>query len=260
MTVAVTANDFLAFAEHLADAAGAAIRPHFRTPITIDDKEDRTPVTAADRAAEQVMRDLVTRHHPNHGMIGEEFGSLRPDARLVWVIDPIDGTKSFISGVPLFGTLIALLAEGRPILGIIDQPILGERWIGAQGQATTFNGRPVKSRACTKLENASLHATSPHNFNAPDARAFAKLTARAKRPLYGWDCYAYAQLASGFIDLVVESGLKPFDYLAIVPVVEGAGGLMTDWAGAALGLASDGRVIAAGDARLHAEVLKTLNS
>jgi len=258
MSAADAASAYLAFAGDLADAAGAAIRPHFRTPIPVDDKEDRTPVTGADRAAEQAVRDLIAKRHPDHGMIGEEFGGFRVDARFVWVVDPIDGTKSFISGVPLFGTLIALLADGRPILGIIDQPISGERWIGAAGRASTFNGRAIRSRACAALSEASLHTTSPLNFSEDEAPAFARLQAQVKRPLYGWDCYAYAQLASGFIDLVVEAGLKPFDYLALVPVIEGAGGVISDWSGRPLDRAADGRVIAAGDPRLHARAIAIL--
>jgi len=170
----------------------------------------------------------------------------------VWVLDPIDGTKSFISGIPLFGTLIALLHRGRPVLGIIDQPISRERWCGVVGQQSTHNGAAIRTRPCPVLAAATLFATSPDMFQGADAAAFVRLKSAAKLTRHGGDCYAYGLLASGFIDCVVEAGLKPYDYCALVPVIEGAGGIMTDWQGRALGLASDGRVFAAGDRGLHA--------
>jgi len=236
----------------LADAAGEAIRPFFRHPLAVDDKADLSPVTAADRAAEAAMRSLIERRFPDHGIIGEEFGRVRDDAELVWVLDPIDGTKSFISGVPLFGTLIALTRGGQPILGIIDQPISRERWCGVVGQESTHNGAKIRTRPCPTLAAATLFATSPDMFQGADAAAFARLKSAAKLTRHGGDCYAYGLVASGFIDCVVEAGLKPYDYCALAPVIEGAGGIMTDWQGRALGLASDGRVLAAGDRGLHA--------
>jgi len=237
----------LALANRLADASGAIIRRHFRRRIKIDEKPDRTPVTLADRAAEAAMRRLIAARFPTHGILGEEYGSARTDADYVWVLDPIDGTKSFISGVPLFGTLIALVHRGRPVLGVIDQPISRERWIGARGRKTALNGKPVKSRACRRLDQATLYATAPEMFGQRDAAGFARLRRQVKLARFGADCYAYALLASGFIDLVVEADLKPYDFCALVPVIEGAGGIITDWRGKRLGLASDGRVVAAGD-------------
>jgi inositol-phosphate phosphatase / L-galactose 1-phosphate phosphatase / histidinol-phosphatase len=247
-----------ALAEALADAAGAVIRPYFRQPIAVDDKSDTSPVTIADREAEQAMRALIAAEFPADGIFGEEFGTVREDAEWVWVLDPIDGTKSFISGIPLFGTLIALLHRGRPVLGIIDQPISHERWRGVAGQASTHNGNAIRARQCTDLAAATLFATAPDMFRGADAEAFARLKARAKLTRHGGDCYAYGLVASGFIDLVVEASLKPYDYCAIVPVVEGAGGAMTDWQGQPLGLASDGRVVAAGDRALHKAALALL--
>jgi inositol-phosphate phosphatase / L-galactose 1-phosphate phosphatase / histidinol-phosphatase len=247
-----------ALAEALADAAGAVIRPYFRQPIAVDDKSDTSPVTIADREAEQAMRALIAAEFPADGIFGEEFGTIREDAEWVWVLDPIDGTKSFISGIPLFGTLIALLHRGRPVLGIIDQPISHERWRGVAGQASTHNGNAIRARQCTDLAAATLFATAPDMFRGADAEAFARLKARAKLTRHGGDCYAYGLVASGFIDLVVEASLKPYGYCAIVPVVEGAGGAMTDWQGKPLGLASDGRVIAAGDRALHKAALALL--
>jgi inositol-phosphate phosphatase/L-galactose 1-phosphate phosphatase/histidinol-phosphatase len=248
-----------ALAEALADAAGVVIRRYFRKRFTVDDKADASPVTIADREAEQAMRTLIEGHFPADGIFGEEFGTLRADAEFVWVLDPIDGTKSFISGIPLFGTLIALLHRGRPVLGIIDQPISRERWRGVADEASTHNGKPIRTRACPDLAAATLFATSPDMFQGPDAAAFARLKSRVKLTRYGGDCYAYGLVASGFIDCVVEAGLKPYDYSALVPVIEGAGGVMTDWQGKPLGLASDGRVIAAGDPALHAAALALLS-
>lgn len=247
-----------AFAEELADAAGAIVRRYFRRKITIEDKPDRTPVTIADRAAEAAMRKLIAKRFPGHGVLGEEFGPDRADAEFVWVLDPIDGTKSFISGIPLFGTLIALTHHGRPVLGIIDQPVLGERWIGIKGRRTTLNGKPVESRPCTALDRATLFATSPDMFKGGDAAAFSRLQNKVKLTRFGGDCYAYALLATGFIDLVVEVDLKPYDYCPLVPVIEGAGGVMTDWTGAPLKIGADGRVIAAGNHALARKARRML--
>jgi inositol-phosphate phosphatase / L-galactose 1-phosphate phosphatase / histidinol-phosphatase len=249
---------FFALALNLADAAGEAIRPFFRKPLVVDDKADLTPVTAADRAAEQAMRSLIEQHFPNHGIVGEEFGRVREDAEFVWTLDPIDGTKSFISGVPLFGTLIALTCRKRPILGIIDQPISRERWVGAAGRPTTLNGTTIRCRTCPALASATLFATTPDMFKESDAAAFGRVSATVKLTRFGADCYAYGLLAAGFIDLVLEAGLKPYDFCAMVPIVEGAGGIATDWRGADLDLTSDGRIVVAGDRRSHQAVLALL--
>ena len=243
----------------MADAAGAAITPYFRTALRIDDKPDMTPVTAADRAAEEAMRNIIEHRFPEHGIVGEEFGRLRDDAEFVWVLDPIDGTKSFISGVPLFGTLIALTRAGRPILGVIDQPILRERWLGAEGRPSTLNGSPIHCRPCPEVAAATLFATTPDMFHGSDAAAFARVSAAVKLTRFGADCYAYGLLAAGFIDLVIEASLKPYDFSAVIPIVEGAGGVATDWRGDKLGLGSDGRVVVAGDGRVHTAALALLD-
>jgi inositol-phosphate phosphatase/L-galactose 1-phosphate phosphatase/histidinol-phosphatase len=250
---------FLALASELADAAGAEIRPHFRQRLAVEDKADLTPVTAADRAAELAMRRLIEGRFPDHGIVGEEFGRVRENAEFVWVLDPIDGTKSFISGVPLFGTLIALAHAGHPILGVIDQPISRERWIGAAARPTTLNGVPIRCRTCAGLGAATLFATTPEMFRGPDAAAFARVSAGVKLTRFGADCYAYGLLAAGFIDLVLEASLKPYDFCAMIPIVEGAGGVATDWRGARLGLDSDGRVLVAGDHQTHEAALALLN-
>jgi inositol-phosphate phosphatase/L-galactose 1-phosphate phosphatase/histidinol-phosphatase len=251
-------DGFLALAAELADAAGAVVRPAFRTRLKVDDKPDASPVTAADRAAEAAMRRLIEARYPGHGIIGEEFGRVREAAEFVWVLDPIDGTKSFISGVPLFGTLIALTQAGRPLLGIIDQPVLGERWVGAAGRPTTLNGAPIRCRRCTGLAAATLFATTPDMFAGADAAAFARLAAAVKLVRFGADCYAYGLLAAGFVDLVVEASLAPYDFCPMTAIVEGAGGIASDWQGRALDLGSDGRVAIAGDRRTHMAALALL--
>ena len=212
----------------------------------------------APRPIFRVMSRSVAKRFPGHGIIGEEFGGEREDAEFIWVLDPIDGTKSFISGVPLFGTLIALAHHGHPILGIIDQPISRERWIGAAGRATTFNGNPVRTRPCAALAAATVFSTSPDMFKGADVAAHAKIAAAAKLVRFGADCYAYGLVALGFIDLVVEASNKPYDFCAMPPIVEGAGGIASDWQGAPLTLASDGRVLVAGDRRAHQQALQLL--
>jgi inositol-phosphate phosphatase/L-galactose 1-phosphate phosphatase/histidinol-phosphatase len=255
--VKVTAAQ-LAFAHDLADEAGKIIRRYFRHKFAIDEKPDHTPVTIADRAAERAMRRLIKARFPTHGIIGEEYGRAQAEAEYVWVLDPIDGTKSFISGVPLFGTLIALTHRGQPILGVVDQPILRERWVGAAGRKTTLNGKRIKTRACASLDRATLFATSPDLFAAGDATGFERLRRAVKLTRFGADCYAYALLASGFVDLVVEAGLKPHDFCALAPVIAGAGGAMTDWQGKALDFHSDGRVVASGDQALASKAREVL--
>ncbi|KAJ0010051.1 hypothetical protein Pint_34755 [Pistacia integerrima] len=251
----------------VADAAGEVIRKYFRSKFEILDKEDLSPVTIADRTAEEAMISIILENFPSHAIFGEENGWRCKEkfADYVWVLDPIDGTKSFITGKPLFGTLIALLYRGKPILGIIDQPVLRERWIGISGKKTTLNGQEVSTRTCAKLSQAYLYTTSPHLFSGDAEHAFDRVRSKVKVPLYGCDCYAYALLASGYVDLVVESGLKPYDFLALIPVIEGAGGVITDWRGDQLywEASSDSRptsfnVVAAGDKQIHQQALESL--
>ena len=249
---------FVILAERLAEAVRPIVMGYFRSGVTIDDKADTTPVTVADREAETAMRRLIADACPDHGILGEEYGADRVDAAYVWVLDPIDGTKSFVTGKPLFGTLIALLREGTPIVGVIDMPALGERWIGVDGRPTSFNGRPARVRPCPDLDRAWLYASSPHMFPGADAEAFERLRLRCRAAIYGADCYAYGLLASGTVDLVCEATTKPHDYCALVPVVTGAGGMISDWRGRPLGLESDGRVLAAGDEGAHATAREVL--
>ena len=251
-------DTFLALALRLADAAGEVIRLYFRKPIAVIDKPDLTPVTAADRAAEETMRGLIEARFPEHGILGEEFGRAREGAEFIWTLDPIDGTKSFISGVPLFGTLIALTRDRRPIVGVIDQPISRERWVGASGRQTTLNGAAIRCRPCPVLAAATLFTTTPDMFKGEDAASFARVSAAVKLTRFGADCYAYGLLAAGFVDLVLEANLKPYDFCAMVPIVEGAGGVASDWRGRSLDLASDGRILVAGDRRAHGAALALL--
>ncbi|CAA6604033.1 Inositol monophosphatase [Rhodospirillaceae bacterium LM-1] len=253
-------RDFEALAMRLADAAGAEILKYWRQPIDVDDKADDSPVTIADREAERVMRALINQTFPDHGILGEEFGNERLDASHVWVLDPVDGTRSFITGMPCFGTLIGLWRAGQPVLGVIDQPVAKERWLGLSGGGCTLNGKPVRVRPCPDLNKAALHSTGPEIFKADQLARFERLRKQVKLSRGSADCYAYALLATGFVDLVCEAGLKPFDYAAIVPVVEAAGGVVTDWQGQPLNLQSDGSILAAGDSRAHAQALEVLNS
>ena len=253
---------FLDLAERLADRARGIARRHFRQPVAVETKPDRSPVTVADRDTEAALRALIAETFPEHGIVGEEEAARAPDAEHVWVLDPIDGTKRFIAGNPLFGSLIGLLEGGRPILGVIEMPALGERWIGAAGhpsrRVTAEGSGAARCRACPDLDRATLAATSPDMFEGGDRAAFGRLRDASRHALYGGDCFNYATLADGFVDLVVEADMGTHDYLPLVGVVENAGGKITDWAGRPLGLGSDGRVLAAGDPALHAKAMAVL--
>jgi inositol-phosphate phosphatase/L-galactose 1-phosphate phosphatase/histidinol-phosphatase len=251
---------YIELAGRLADIARPIVARYFRSDLAIADKADASPVTTADREAEAAIRAVLEAECPDHGILGEEHGAENLEADYVWVLDPIDGTKAFVTGKPLFGTLIALCQNGTPVLGVIDQPILKERWVGAVGHPTTYNGEAVSARACGEVSEAWLYATSPAMFKGADEEAFNRLAECVKFPLYGADCYAYGLLASGFTDIVCEATMQPYDYCALVPVVEGAGGKISDWAGQPLTLNSDGRVLAVGDPALHQVVLDLFTS
>ncbi len=252
-------SEYVDFAHRLADRAGEISLDHFRAPLDVERKGDLSPVTLADRGAEQALRDLVAAHYPAHGVVGEEFGPHQPDAEFVWIFDPIDGTRAFVSGNPQFGNLVALLQGGVPILGAINMPAQQERWIGARGQGTQHRDsrglRKVRSRACPALDQA-IFRTQVLMLN--QAEVFQRVRQYVGDTLFGGDCFAFGQIASGWLDLVVDAGLGTFDYLPLVLVVEEAGGCISDWQGQPLGLQSDGRVLASGDARLHAAALEML--
>ena len=244
-----------------ADRAGAVIRRYFRAALATESKADESPVTLADRQAEQAMRTLLADTCPSHGIHGEEFGLDNPDADYRWVLDPIDGTRAFITGRPTFGTLVALLRDGVPILGIIDQPITGERWVGLAGEPTRFTGPfggTPRTRACPSLAQAELSCTSPDMLGR-DTPAWRTLASQVARVSWGGDCYAYGLLALGQIDIIAECDLKLWDWAALLPVIEGAGGCMRGWRGEALTPQSDGRVLALGNPGLLPQTLDRLH-
>jgi histidinol-phosphatase len=258
----MTAVDLAGFVDELATVSGEAILPFFRTALSIDDKGlpgAFDPVTAADRAAEVAMRTLIQRNFPSHGIVGEEFGNERADAEYVWILDPIDGTKSFISGLPAWGTLIALTHRGLPVLGMMHQPFVRERFTGDGGKAR-YRGpageRDLMVRPCGALADAILYTTSPRLMGKKDRAAFTRVEDAVRLSRYGGDCYAYCMLAAGHVDLVIETEIKPYDIAPLIPIITGAGGLVTTWEGA--GAENGGRIIAAGDARVHAAAMEML--
>ena len=256
------ADMYLQFAVELADLSGEIIRPWFRNELQIDRKSDGSPVTQADRGAEAAIRERIADQFPQHGVIGEEYGNERTDAEWVWVIDPIDGTGAFVSGLPTFGTLIGLAHDGVPLLGVLDQPILQERWAGVSYpgvvRQSTHNSHVIHTSSTHDLTGSISFATTPDMFPPDAAEAWQTLSAAFERVRYGVDCYAYGLLASGFVDIVCEASLKPWDYLALVPIVQGAGGLMTDWQGSPLTLSSGDRVLASATKGLHEAAIEQL--
>ncbi|MFP6731284.1 MAG: inositol monophosphatase family protein [Alphaproteobacteria bacterium] len=251
-------KDFQAFAEALADASRAMLIEAARKSFTGEMKSDGSPVTVIDQAVEKRLREMISAAYPDHGIVGEEHGETNPDKGYVWVLDPIDGTLPFLAGIPVYGTLIALLQDGVPQLGLIDMPPTGERWIGCAGSPTTHNGAPVRVRACDSLSQAMLSTSNIDYYVEQDLTAFERLKAATRLNVYGGSCMAYAQIASGRIDVGVDVTFDVFDYLALVPIIEGAGGIITDWRGEPLTLASGDRLIAAGDARIHDAAVQIL--
>lgn len=250
------ADDLATFCDALADAARPIALRYFRGAAGYDQKDDLTPVTVADRTIEAMLRDRIAGRFPDHGIVGEEFDNVEGD-RFTWYLDPIDGTKSFITGMPLFGTLLALADRGRAIVGVIDMPALGERWVGTAA-GTTFNGRPARVSAVGALAEAQVYTSSPDFFQADEWPRYDALSRRCRFRRFGGDCYQYALLASGYCDLVVETSLKTFDFMPLIAVVEGAGGLIRDWDGRALTPRSDGRVVAAATPALMDAALEAL--
>ena len=247
----------LALAEQLADAARAIARAYFRQPIAVEQKPDRSPVTAADRAIETELRRLIRAAFPTHGIQGEEFPAEAGD-EFTWVLDPIDGTKSFITGYPLFGSLIALTHAARAVLGVIETPALGERWVGIEGAPTLCNGAAVRTSNCTAIEQARVYSTSADAFGGERLRRYDAYTRRAAMRRFGGDCYLYGLLASGHCDLVIEAAMRPHDFQALVPVVEGAGGRISDWNGRALDAHSGDAVLAAATPALWTQAVAAL--
>lgn len=252
-----TARDARQFAIDLAQSVRPLLKRHFRAPLDVTIKADSSPVTIADREVESVLRSAIRDRYPDHAQLGEELGGDVGEA-WTWVVDPIDGTKSFICGVPLFGTLIALLHAGAPKVGVIDMPILDECWVG-DSESTTWNGKPVTTSGCTEIGRARLFSTSPDIFGGADLLAYERVSDAVAMRRFGGDCYLYGLLASGCCDLVIEADLKLYDVMALVPVVEGAGGVITDWDGQALRQGFDGRVVAAATPELHRAAIERLD-
>ena len=247
----------------LADAAAKAIMPHFRATLAVENKlaVGFDPVTAADRDGESAMRALIADRYPSHGVLGEEFGPDREDAEYVWVLDPIDGTRAFITGVPVWGILIGLMHRGVPIAGMMHQPFTEERFVGDGKRAWYSRGKatqPLATRPCPDIAQASLFTTSPHLFRGPDRIAYDRLESQVRLARYGCDCYAFCMVAAGQADVVVETELQPYDIVALIPIVEGAGGRVTGWEGKSA--ARGGRAAAAGDPKLHEKVLRILTA
>lgn len=249
----------LALAERLADVAREICRRHFRAPIAVERKGDGTPVTVADREIETQMRRMIRAVFPGHAIRGEEFAP-EGAGEFTWVLDPIDGTKSFITGYPLFGSLIALAQDSRAVLGVIEAAALGERWVGCEGRPTLFNGSAVRTSSCRSIEQAVVYTTATETFNASERRRFEALSADAALRRFGGDCYLYGMLAGGHCDLVIEVQLKPHDFMAAIPIVTGAGGRISDWHGEPLGWTSDGRVVAAATSALWEQAIEHLAS
>lgn len=256
--------DLVAFIEKLAASSGEAILPFFRTGLSVTDKSREggtfDPVTEADRAAETVIRRMIRDTFPAHGIVGEEFDDFQAEAEHVWVVDPIDGTRAFLCGLPVWGTLIGLMKNGEPVLGVMNQPYTGELFVGGVGKAHLKGPRGLReltTRSCHTLSDATLMTTDPRLFSATESEAFRRVEQAVRLSRYGTDCYAYAMLAAGQVDLVIESGLKPYDIVALIPIIEGAGGVISTWSGESA--RNGGQIIAAANPILHQAALALLN-
>ena len=253
-------KEFISFANTLADKSSEIIMQYFRHRFNIETKEDNTPVTIADKSCEEKIRELIKQAYPSHGIIGEEYESINLDSEFTWVIDPIDGTQSFIAGHKDFGTLIALLKNKKPILGIINCPAHQERWIGIENQPTTLNGNVVTTSNIQKIKDGYAFTSGLYFKDDKFKKGFDKIIQRAKYYRFGGDCYMYGMLASGLIDIVIEDTLKIYDYMALIPVIEGAGGIVSDKNNKAITQESDGSFVATANIILHKEVAEILKS
>tara|TARA_B100001989_G_C24512821_1_gene451409 strand:+ start:613 stop:1386 length:774 start_codon:yes stop_codon:yes gene_type:complete len=247
-------QQYIALANRLADKSGEIIKSYFRQPFEVEIKKDLSPVTEADRKVEQVLREMIEAECPDHGIMGEEFDDKPSQSGMTWVLDPIDGTKSFVMGRPTFGTLIALCKDNKPLLGIIDQPILKERWVGLHDQQTTMNNQSVRTRKCKTIDDAVIASTTPNMFDNTDYGKAYTLFNNGETMAWGGDCYMYGLIASGYMDIAFECNLKPYDFAALVPVITGAGGHISDWRGDPLTLNSVGKIVAVGDKELWLEL------
>ena len=251
-------NKYLKLANECADISGRIINKYFRKKIKIEVKPDNSPVTKADKEAEKKIRDLIIKKAPECGYYGEELENFNINNEYTWVVDPLDGTKAFVTGKPLFGTLIGLMKNSKPYLGILNQPILKERWVGIANNETRYNNMKVRTRSCKKLKGSRMYATSPMMFKGKNKKVYRCVRNKIGETLFGADCYAHGLMASGFIDVLLEAKLKPYDYIASVAIISGAGGKLTDWNGIDLNFNSDGRIVAAGDPKIHKQLLKVI--
>lgn len=253
-------NKIESLALRLADTSRDITLSYFRQALSIEDKQDNSPVTIADKETEAKLRQMILQEFPDHGILGEEYGVENLDADSIWILDPIDGTGSFVYGVPLYGTLISVVENGHSTLGLIDMPALDERWVGKHGHPTLFNGVACHTSDCKELDSARMLCTSPDMFNSTEYSQFKKLSHKVRMSRFGGDCYCYGLLASGYVDLVVESDLKPYDFMAHLAVIQGAGGIVSDWQGNALTIDSGPQVVAAATPELHKRALEVLAS
>ncbi|THU01083.1 histidinol-phosphatase [Lampropedia puyangensis] len=242
----------------VAEAARAVTLSYYGSHLPVCTKQDNSPVTEADRQTEQRMRAVIAQHWPSHGIYGEEYGAANSEAESVWVIDPIDGTKSFITGNPLWGTLVAYCLAQEPVVGVIDLPALGQCWVASQNGGTYCNGERRSVMPCLQLESARFQTTSPDAFTAQEWDVVDRISQQCAMRRFGGDCFIFTQLAAGHVDVVMESGLQPYDYMALVNIVQEAGGVISDWQGQPLHLHSSGQVLASASAALHAQVLAML--
>ncbi|MBR61316.1 MAG: histidinol-phosphatase [Dehalococcoidia bacterium] len=257
--------ELLEFAESLADAAEVQILSYFRSQLNIEYKSDLSPVTVADQDAEYAMREIIQTRFPNHGIIGEEYGNLNSSSPWNWVLDPIDGTGAFITGNPLFGTLIGLMHQEEPIIGVINAPLTGERWSAAKGFECRYQYRKNPKTVCktskkTDLSKTFLYSTHPSMFDESQTSRLCQIQTKVKNHRFGGDCYLYGMLASGWIDLVIEANMKLFDVMALIPVIQCSGGEISDWDGNQIRSGWDGTVLASSSQKLHQEALKMLQA
>jgi len=251
---------FAASAEKMLNVSGDLIREIGTKPFETEIKGDGSPVTTVDQAVEDRIREIILETHPDHGILGEEREYTNADAELAWTIDPIDGTLPFLAGFPVFGTLLGLLHNGVPVLGVIDIPMTRERWIGWQNAPTTHNGKQVHTRSCAELAEAMMSTSNPDFYNEQDRPYLETMKEATKLNVYGGSCMAYAQIATGRIDIGFDVAFDIHDYLPLIPVIEGAGGIVTDWRGDRLTKTSGDRFVACGDKRLHEQAIAIFSS
>ena len=249
---------FIKLAHECANQSGRIIKRYFRKPLKIGIKKDSSPVTKADIEVEKVIRNLIKKKAPNCGWFGEETGKTNINKEWVWCVDPIDGTRSFITGKPLFGTLIGLLKNNKPVFGILDQPILKERWVGIANKETKLNNKKVRVKKCKNIKGSKMYATSPLMFKGKNQKVYRNIRKKTGECLFGADCYSHGLMASGYVDIILEANLKPYDYIASAAIISGAGGTITDWYGKELNINSDGRILATGDPKIHKQLIKAI--